>query len=132
MTCLPVEEARRVLQAYCYQASSYVLSTSVEQYYNTVIVIDYQLQIPLHFGSIAKTEPCEYHFNLLTYTKPLAIIFVIFICNLLFNLMVSLLSTETDRFNVVDKLNLLNFDEQLLGLILYESFVRTYNNATSY
>ena len=46
--------------------------------------------------------------------------------------MVSLLSTETDRFNVVDKLNLLNFDEQLLGLILYESFVRTYNNATSY
>ena len=29
----------------------------------------------------------------------------------------SLLSTETDRFNIVDKLNLLNFDEQLLGLI---------------
>ena len=39
---------------------------SVEQYYNTVIVIDYQLQIPLHFGSTAKTEPCEYHFSLLT------------------------------------------------------------------
>ena len=31
--------------------------------------------------------------------------------------MVSLLSTETDRFDVADKLNLLNFDEQLLGLI---------------
>ena len=31
--------------------------------------------------------------------------------------MVSLLSTETDRFDVVDKLNLLNFDKQLLGLI---------------
>ena len=31
--------------------------------------------------------------------------------------MMSLLSTETDRFNIVDKLNLLNFDEQLLGLI---------------
>ena len=40
--------------------------SSVEQYYNTVIVIDYQLQIPLHFGSTAKTEPCEYHFSLLT------------------------------------------------------------------
>ena len=39
---------------------------SVEQYYNTVIVIDYQLQIPLHFGSTTKTKPCEYHFNLLT------------------------------------------------------------------
>ena len=39
---------------------------SVEQYYNTVIVIDYQLQIPLHFVSTAKTEPYEYHFNLLT------------------------------------------------------------------
>ena len=25
--CLPVEEARKVLQAYCYQASSYVLPT---------------------------------------------------------------------------------------------------------
>ena len=85
------------------------ISSSVEQYYNTVIVIDYQLQIPLHFGSTAKTEPCEYYFNLLMYTKPLAITFVIFLCNLLYNLMVSLLSTETDRFNVVDKLNLLNF-----------------------
>ena len=31
--------------------------------------------------------------------------------------MVSLWSTETDRFDVVDKLNLLNFDKQLLGLI---------------
>ena len=46
--------------------------------------------------------------------------------------MVSLLSTETDRFDVVDKLNLLNFDKQLLGLIGYESFVCTYNNAASY
>ena len=115
---------------YCFAYKSIMIS--VEQYYNTVIIIDYQLQIPLHFGSIAKTEPCEYRFNLLTYTKPLAIIFVIFICNLLFNLMVSLLSTETDRFNIVDKFKLLNFDEQLLDLILYESFVRTYNNATSY
>ena len=46
----------------------YIIAThsSAEQYYNTVIVIDYQLQIPLHFGSTAKTEPCEYHFNLLT------------------------------------------------------------------
>ena len=52
-----------------------------------------------------------------SYTKPLAITFVLFLYNLLYNLMVSLLSTETDRFNVVDKLNLLNFDEQLLGLI---------------
>ena len=43
-----------------------VFPISVEQYYNTVIVIDYQLQIPLHFVSTAKTEPCEYHFNLLT------------------------------------------------------------------
>ena len=43
------------------------------------------------------------------YTKPLAITFVIFLCNILYNLMVSLSSTETDRFNVVDKLNLLNF-----------------------
>ena len=31
--------------------------------------------------------------------------------------MVSLLSTETDKFDVVDKLNLLNFDKQLLGPI---------------
>ena len=46
--------------------------------------------------------------------------------------MVSFLSTETDRFNVADKLNLLNFDEQLLGLIWYESFVHTYSNAASY
>ena len=45
--------------------------------------------------------------------------------------MVSLLSTETDRFDVVYKLNLLNFDEQLLGLIWYESFVRTYSNAAT-
>ena len=44
----------------------YNIVCSVEQYYNTVIVIDYQLQIPLHFGSTAKTEPCECHFNLLT------------------------------------------------------------------
>ena len=44
------------------------LFSSVEQYYNTVIVIDYQLQIPLHFGSTAKTEPCEYHFSLLRQT----------------------------------------------------------------
>ena len=29
--------------------------SSVEHYYNTVIVIDYQLQIPLHFGSTTKT-----------------------------------------------------------------------------
>ena len=43
-----------------------VAISSVEQYYNTVIVIDYQLQIPLHFDSTAKTEPYEYHFNLLT------------------------------------------------------------------
>ena len=28
-------------------------TSGVEQYYNTVIVIDYQLQIPLHFGSTA-------------------------------------------------------------------------------
>ena len=31
--------------------------------------------------------------------------------------MVSLLSIEVDRFDVVDNLNLLNYDEQLLGLI---------------
>ena len=31
--------------------------------------------------------------------------------------MVSLSSTEADRFDIVDNLNLLNFDEQLLGLI---------------
>ena len=43
-----------------------ILQSSVEQYYNTVIVIDYQLQIPLHFGSTVKTEHCEYHFNLPT------------------------------------------------------------------
>ena len=43
-----------------------------------------------------------------SYTKPLAITFEIFLCNLLYNLMVSLLSKETDRFNVVNKLNLLN------------------------
>ena len=42
------------------------IESSVEQCYNTVIITDYQLQIPLHFGSTAKTEPCEYHFNLLT------------------------------------------------------------------
>ena len=41
--------------------------SSVEQYYNTGIIIDYQLQIPLHFGSTMKTESCEYHFNLLTH-----------------------------------------------------------------
>ena len=29
----------------------------------------------------------------------------------------TLLSTETDRFDIVDNLNLLNFDEQFLGLI---------------
>ena len=47
--------------------STYIRThNSVEQYYNTVTVIDYQLQIPLYFGSTAKTEPCEYHFNLLT------------------------------------------------------------------
>ena len=44
------------------------LFSSVEQYYNTVIVIDYQLQIPLHFGSTTKTKPCEYHVSLLTQT----------------------------------------------------------------
>ena len=44
-----------------------------------------------------------------SYIKPLSITFVILLCNLLYNHMVSLLSTETDRFNVVDKLNLLNF-----------------------
>ena len=43
-----------------------ILDISVEQYYNTVIIIDYQLQIPLHFSGTAKTEPCEYHFNLPT------------------------------------------------------------------
>ena len=31
--------------------------------------------------------------------------------------MVTLLSTETDRFDIVDNLNLLNFNEQFLGLI---------------
>ena len=31
--------------------------------------------------------------------------------------MASLLSTETDRFDIADKLSLKNFDEQLLGLI---------------
>ena len=41
-----------------------------------------------------------------SYTKPLAITFVIFLCNLLYNFMVSLLSTETDRLNIVDKLDL--------------------------
>ena len=42
-----------------------ITEPSVEQYYNTVIVIDYQLQIPLHFCNTVKTEPCEYYFNLL-------------------------------------------------------------------
>ena len=46
--------------------NKYQLHYSVEQYYNTVIIIDYQLQIPFHFGSTTKTEPWEYHFNLLT------------------------------------------------------------------
>ena len=49
-------------QADCQQM---IVHPSVEQYYNTVIVIDYQLQIPLHFYNTVKTEPCEYHFNLL-------------------------------------------------------------------
>ena len=31
--------------------------------------------------------------------------------------MMTHLSTETDRFDIVDNLNLLNFDEQFLGLI---------------
>ena len=33
---------------------------------NTTIIFNYQLQIPLHFGSTVKTESCEYHSNLLT------------------------------------------------------------------
>lgn len=40
--------------------------TSVEQYYGTVIISDYQLQIPLHFSNTTKTEHCKYHLNLLT------------------------------------------------------------------
>ena len=43
--------------------------TNVEQYYNTVIIIDYQLQILLHFGNTVKTEPCEYHFNFLMQSR---------------------------------------------------------------
>ena len=43
---------------------------SVEQYYNTGFIINYQLQIPLHFDSTVKTESCEYYFNLLTHGVP--------------------------------------------------------------
>ena len=41
-----------------------VLNSRVEQYFNTVIVFDYQLQIPLHFGNIVKTDSCNNHCNL--------------------------------------------------------------------
>ena len=61
---LSITAVRKTVSKQMY--SRQMFQRSVEQYYNTVIVIDYQLQIPLHFGSTAKTEPCEYHFNLLT------------------------------------------------------------------
>ena len=35
-----------------------------EQYFNTVIVFDYWLQIPLHFGDTVKTNSCKNHCNL--------------------------------------------------------------------
>ena len=57
-----------------------------------------------------------YHYiNNIIFVAP--IITYIYVIYLLYNLTVSLLSTETDRFDVVNKLNLLNSDEQLLGLI---------------
>ena len=49
--------------SYTFMTVAIVLSNTS---YNTVMIIDYQLQILLHFGSTAKTKPCEYHFNLLT------------------------------------------------------------------
>ena len=36
-----------------------VCTFRVEQYFNTVIIFDYRLQIPLHFGNTVKTKPGE-------------------------------------------------------------------------
>ena len=66
-----------------------MITVSGEQYYNTGIIIDYQLQIPLHFDSTVKPSPV----NITT----------------IFLHMVSFLSHKP----TINSLNLL---EQLLGL----------------
>ena len=64
------------------------------------MIFDYQLQIPLHFSNAIKTEPCKYRLNLL---KQATIMFILFVRNLLYNLMASPSSVET---NAVDSLNI--------------------------
>ena len=72
-----------------------VVTCRVEQYFNTVIIFDYELQEPLHFGSTVKTEPCENYCNL----KQTHYNYVVF----LRSLTESFLSTELD---IIDSLNL--------------------------
>ena len=60
-----------------YQMSVALPGNGVEQYYNTGIIIDYQLKIPLHFSSTVKTNPVN--------------------ITSIFLHMVSLSSTETNR-----------------------------------
>ena len=53
---LPVSaKVKHILNYLQTKMSSYKFS--VEQYYNTGIIINYQLQIPLHFGGTIKTSP---------------------------------------------------------------------------
>ena len=83
--------------------NAHCLHCSVERYYGTVIIINYQLQIPLYFSNTVKTKPCKYRMNLLT---QVTIMFLLFICDLLCNVMASPLSVETNTLNVVNSLDL--------------------------
>ena len=41
LTCVPVEEARRVLQAYCYQAHHLMYCTDIDMYSQYVLYLQY-------------------------------------------------------------------------------------------
>ena len=77
------------------QKAYVLLNIRVEQYFNSVIVFNYELQEPLHFGSTVKTKLCENHCNL----KQTHYNYVAF----LRSLTESFLSIELD---IIDSLNL--------------------------
>ena len=76
---------------------------SVERYYSTVIIVDYQLQTLLHFSDSIRTEPCKYCMYLL---KQPTIMFVLLVHSLLYNLMTSASSVETNMLDAVDNLDI--------------------------
>ena len=40
-----------------------MMGCRVEQCFNTIMLFDYRLQIPLHFGNTMRTEPCDHYCN---------------------------------------------------------------------